>query len=526
MPTDTEKETKWTAKSDSQFISTRQRAAIEKLREQNNSLKEELLMENKFSVAPTNHNINVAINRCQDQLDLYTKKIEVEMRRLTELTFTGDKITTRIKTSRKKSGGVNAAQEQNWAVQKQIKLLENRLEKCNHKYNEALTKNNDLREHINNLRRERLVYDSIYKKLEKDLQEKKKDMANIIDICNTAYEARDAAINEMAQLKAHADKEQAAREAEWRDLGAIIDADRKAKEAARLQEKANLEMNAVATLDKEATTKKKFLKKNWNVAKDKVSQNVSMEKVQEYGKAFEKIQTATGIQDIDELVTSFVNAEDKNFTLFNYINELNQEIDKLEDQISTIRGEIETYKAGGMVSDTLRKKELKDMEEKLQKMEMKADLYEKKHEEAMKTVTTLKAGVWNMFNKIGCNTPGVRDMLGDGNVTENNLMQYLGIIEQRTNELLQTYAIVEQAANHQVTTVAGQTVKNMNSTATMKLFDPPTTNEEDPDSDEEQTPDDEKPLNREALTSKAQKSIAKKGESGRFRASNKPAGKK
>jgi hypothetical protein len=51
------------------------RAAIEKLREQNNSLKEELLMENKFSVAPTNHNINAAINRCQDQLDLYTKKV-------------------------------------------------------------------------------------------------------------------------------------------------------------------------------------------------------------------------------------------------------------------------------------------------------------------------------------------------------------------------------------------------------------------------------------------------------------------
>lgn len=51
------------------------RNAIEKLREQNNTLKEELLLENKFSVAPTNHNINVAINRCQDQLDLYTKKV-------------------------------------------------------------------------------------------------------------------------------------------------------------------------------------------------------------------------------------------------------------------------------------------------------------------------------------------------------------------------------------------------------------------------------------------------------------------
>ena len=268
-------------------------------------------------------------------------------------------------------------------------------------------------------------------------------------------------------------------------------------------------------LDKEATTKKKVMKKSWNMAKDKVQQSVSMDKVQMYGEAFEKIQTATGIQDIDELVTNFVDAEDKNFTLFNYINELNQEIEKLDDQITTIKGEIESYTAGGVVSDTMRKKELKDMEEKLQKMEAKADLYEKKHEEAMKTVNTLKAGVWNIFNKIGCNTPAVREMLGEGNVTENNLVQYLGIVEQRTNELLQTYAQVERYAGHNVTTTAVNN-STLGSTGQLGVL-PPTTNDDDLDSEDGEA-EDEKPLNREALTSKAQKSIAKKGDNPRLRA--------
>jgi hypothetical protein len=36
---------------------------------------------------------------------------------------------------------------------------------------------------------------------------------------------------------------------------------------------------------------------------------VSLEKVQSYGEAFAKIQQATGITDIDELVTTFINAE-------------------------------------------------------------------------------------------------------------------------------------------------------------------------------------------------------------------------
>lgn len=45
------------------------------------------------------------------------------------------------------------------------------------------------------------------------------------------YESRDAAVNEMAALKAQADKEQAAFEAEWKELGKLIEHDRRVREA-------------------------------------------------------------------------------------------------------------------------------------------------------------------------------------------------------------------------------------------------------------------------------------------------------
>lgn len=41
------------------------------------------------------------------------------------------------------------------------------------KFNEALAHNKQLRETIDNLRRERVVFDGIYKKLERELHEKK-----------------------------------------------------------------------------------------------------------------------------------------------------------------------------------------------------------------------------------------------------------------------------------------------------------------------------------------------------------------
>ena len=52
-------------------------------------------------------------------------------------------------------------------MQKQIRQLENRLEKALVKFNEAIAHNKELREEIDGLRRERVVFDSIYKKLEK-----------------------------------------------------------------------------------------------------------------------------------------------------------------------------------------------------------------------------------------------------------------------------------------------------------------------------------------------------------------------
>lgn len=56
-------------------------------------------------------------------------------------------------------------------------------------------------------------------------------------------------------------------------------------------------------------------------------------------------------------------------------------------------------------------------------------------------MASLKVGIQHIFNKIGCDVSAMSDMLADSHVTEVNMMQYLGIIEQRTNEILQAWAI-------------------------------------------------------------------------------------
>merc|ERR1712166_1041568 len=113
----------------------------------------------------------------------------------------GKIMQAKILDERRALGGVNAARENQMMVNKQIRILENRLDKALVKFNEALAHNKNLRETIDNLRRERVVFDNIYRKLERELHEKKKKMANIIELSNQAYEARDQAQMEIAAIQ-------------------------------------------------------------------------------------------------------------------------------------------------------------------------------------------------------------------------------------------------------------------------------------------------------------------------------------
>merc|ERR1719174_2940381 len=152
---------------------------------------------------------------------------------LSETTTNTQKRIFEVREDMAQHGGVKAALENAKAVQKQIRILENRLDKALQKFNEAIEANRTLREQIDTLRRERVVFDDIYKKLENELHSKKKEMANIIEQANAAYEARDSAQAQMAALKQQADKEHAEFEKEWRELGKLIENDKKMKEFMR-----------------------------------------------------------------------------------------------------------------------------------------------------------------------------------------------------------------------------------------------------------------------------------------------------
>lgn len=432
---------------ESHQVMRRQQAVIEKLRKDNDDMKHELLLATRHFTESSVAAQQEQLARLHDQLEGFHRKNAAESKKLETLTHQIQVLRHKVLHQKKHMGGVNAAKENLQMVGKQIRILENRLDKSLVKFNEALAQNKVLREEIDNLRRERVVFDTIYRKLEREHNDKKKQMAATIELSNLAYEQRDAANLELRGLQ---EQTRVEGESHRRALGELLDKVEEARargaaigdDAMALYKRGMSPGGRVGdlSLEEELEMKKKIQKGTWGVAKEKVHVQVSIERVQNFEEAFQKIKAATRIDDLEELVAAFIKKEDQNFSLFNYVNEQTNEIEKLEEWLGALRDEERKYGDDGGDDIGQHKQLLRELEARLQATEQAADKCEAKCQDAQKTITAVKSAIQSLFVKVGGDAQQMAEMLGDAVVTEANLMAYLGVIEDRTNDVLQQFA--------------------------------------------------------------------------------------
>jgi chromosome segregation ATPase len=483
----------------------RQREIVEDMKHSNEVLRLDLTRESRDAKRSTSSSGAADIQRMQDEASRYLKKIEKERANIEELDRSIAKYQERILDQKSRLGGVNAAQENNKLVQMQIRVLENRLDKNLMKFNETLGQNKALRQKIDEYRRERVVFDGIYKKLERELHEKKKEMAAIIEDSKNAYQARDKSQSELVELQQNADKERLAFESEFREMGEMIKNQQAEVEKKRLEQfdfaKENI---AGSTGLNDAGSSVLPGTASWS---HNSNNNVplSQEHIHSYEDALKRIQEGTGINDINDIVTRFLEAEEQNFSLFNYVNDINTEIERLEHSISEMRNQIEKYRGQGMSTDTQRRKLARDLQEKLEKTSKQTKEYESRSQTATRTITQLKNGIHQIFTRIGAASQSVDEMLGNQGVTETNMLQYLGIIEQRTSEILQQFAAIQVGAGSESTLQLPSVVATVKGT---NMNIQPPSYDEMSDAENSGGEDDERPLTRNELERRTAKDHA------------------
>lgn len=433
---------------ESQAVLRKQQTTIDKMRKDNESIKNDIAIIMRGSNRPISTIQQEFIQALTDQGDKYAQQIEFERSNVQTMEEQIHLIRQKTLQQRRAMGGINASKDNHFMILKQIHILENRLDKSLIKFNEAISHNKNLREKIDDLRRERVVFENIYRKMERELQDRKKHMAEVIEVSNQSYEQRDTFQMEVAAIEQANRKENEEYEEQMLTLGRLLETElqlpavgtgltTRAKSLSRL---GTSQVGSPKALSRASSTGMFS-----SIGGDDLGKTVSdsgpseidfHERAQNFEEAFNKIKSATGITDVDELVRTFIKNEEHNFSLFNYVNEQNNEIEKYEEQIQQLKEE-ELKFAQESGNDVNQHKEiLKDLENKLQSTEIMAEKYEQRCQDLQRITESLKRGMQSIFSKFDFeNEDGSAAPL----VTEVNMVQLLALIEIKANHLLQSY---------------------------------------------------------------------------------------
>ncbi|XP_050762855.1 coiled-coil domain-containing protein 63 [Gymnogyps californianus] len=309
-------------------------------------------------------------------------------------------------------------------MQKQIETLEMRLNNVTVHFDTILTRNNKLREEIENLRIQKAILDNFYLKLHKKLDQQRRRMNTAIEQSAQAYERRTEALARISAMNERHSKDTVQYNVELQERERVLDQETKLKTfmLAKFTDRSELE---------EQAKKKKALKA---AQRAKRSQGESFESREV---AYKRLLELAEDGDIDRLVNGFIEKEEKNFACFSYATELNNEMEKMQWRIKGLQNEITALMTDQEYTESSSLHVLKELEEKLMETTEEASQYEDRCKESSKVLGQLKSGMEALFKEINCDATEIMKQLGEsGQITDLNLMQFFGLVEKKTNELL------------------------------------------------------------------------------------------
>jgi len=408
----------------------KQRAAIKQLEKEQTEIVTEMKLaaslKNRKQDASNTRHIKDFTKAQQHYSDLIQKEKEA----IKDVDREIAEIEHNIQAQRKSMGGVHNSHQRHVTTQHTIKVLENRLDKATREFNSLTANNGKLREDIQHLRNQRGVFDTIFKRLRKEMAHKKREQNLLIEKSALAYDQRDEAEQKMAALKERNTKNITQFHMEYKELLRQLDHD---------------------------TSLKKFLlgkaEERWELAEEQIQQRKqnfedrcetsAATTLNEYKKAFDDVRKITGATEPQELIDQFVKMEDKNFALFNYVNEVNNQLQKNDDEIKLLERDIRQCHEE---SDKMLEEKGKTITletGKLEKAQGQMNSSEEDLQNTSEIMEKLKEGIRVIFERIGCNRDAMKAHLGDQSTVNNvNVLQYLGEIEDKTNDLLQQYMLV------------------------------------------------------------------------------------
>jgi chromosome segregation ATPase len=391
-----------------------------------------------ISVNRTNVLGEPEIVKLQRDLDHYTRKLEQEKRRLFGLDEAYNSLHKEFKERKTKmdkmASPTKIEKKQNDV---QIINLQNQLEQSLSKYNEVLAENQKLRENVDVVRRERVTYDNVRKEMEDELKNIEDQKFEQEINHKSMQQAADRMKEKIIRLKEKNFLDQSTYLSEYDKLQQKYKDDiiTKRKDTTNRGLKPLEKMENLDTQNLMKKRLQRIILSNKEKVKviDQYRKNMAV-----IDEAFRVIQESSGIQDIEEIMNTFIKSEEQNYSLFNYVNMLTQELDFLEENNKDLEQEMKMLE---FKAEQKQKQLEKPPEEEVERQKIN-DIISKKEgyiQNVRDQLTTIKEPLENILKELSktkfCAVENLV-IVDDFILNEQTIDYYLSIFEDIINRMI------------------------------------------------------------------------------------------
>jgi len=281
---------------------------------------------------------------------------------------------------------------------RQIRVLENRLDKSMIKYNEAQSIRKTYEQIVKRLKEERTGFDNQLAGIERTLKAKERDYEELLLLSHDAYHAKEMAQAELHRFEQGVMEERNQRDKEVQEKKVLVQ--QRVEMNQRLEQRERM-LKKQQDLDKagERQLKEISTEPGEIAGAGNDFQQEEQQKLGDYAEAFARIKEATGVSDVNEVIQKFLTQEDTHKNLTGLTRENQSRIDTLMEERRKLRLQVEELKfsSGGNVG---RRQVIDDFETHLTEASEKYERNRTKFERMAKMLINMKAGIGHLSEKL------------------------------------------------------------------------------------------------------------------------------
>jgi hypothetical protein len=259
-----------------------------------------------------------------------------------------------------RADGVNIAKEAHMVTSKTLIVLEAKLNKLLQRKSEIQNQNKRLKDEINHFRLLRLQTDVAHAKFEAVLGETKERIEALLGESTGVVEERERQLEKKKALELINVEEQLKFQDEYERMGRYIKeqnvaledsllkerkADRKGAKTVKRSEEEPPQTGIVTSdlsLAEEIEMAKKVGTLTSFMAAEQSSLSDLRRKIGAYESMFDQLKSMTGVESLEEMVSNYISHEEEMFSLYNFIQTINTEIDATVEATAQTEADVRT----------------------------------------------------------------------------------------------------------------------------------------------------------------------------------------